>query len=152
MARIYRMRTSLEQRFWRQVDCRGPDECWEWQSSRTAFGYGQFMVNYKNHRTHRFAWELRNGAVPDGLHVLHRCDNPPCVNPAHLFLGTDADNNTDKARKLRSGRAKLCPCSVRAIRVLAAEGASLGDLGRRFGVSKCPIALVIAGKTWKHVA
>ena len=152
MVRSYRLKVDPRDKFWSKVDKRGPDECWEWQGSRRTYGYGQFMISYKNHATHRLAWELANGEIPAGLHVCHRCDNPPCCNPAHLFLGTDADNNLDKARKLRHPGQKLCPCAVRAIRRLAGEGVSQKSMARRFGVSVCPIRNVLFGETWRHVA
>lgn len=108
------MKTRTE-RFWAKVEKRGPAECWLWLASRNAQGYGKFSVaSGRGHMgAHRAVWELVNGAVPDGLWVLHRCDNPPCVNPAHLFLGTCRDNHLDMVAKGRHwaqknpGRARL---------------------------------------------
>lgn len=82
----------------------GPDSCWEYQAARSPRGYGTIGVMGKTRRAHRVAWELANGPIPEGLLVCHHCDNPPCCNPAHLFLGTDKDNVADMRAKGR-GRA-----------------------------------------------
>ena len=105
-----------QQRFWKFVDKNGPihprlgTACWVWTGSKHAFGYGlltkeQSSRDYRapHTTTHRLSWELHNGAIPGALHVLHHCDNPPCVNPCHLFLGTQEDNMRDMFRKGRSG-------------------------------------------------
>lgn len=91
--------------FWLDVDLNGPlvrpdlGECWIWTGARMRYGY--FQYGKKLIGAHRVAWELRNGPIPDGLYVLHRCDNPPCVRPDHLFLGTAADNTADMVAKGR---------------------------------------------------
>lgn len=98
-----RVSTPVEPRFWPKVDqTGGPDACWPWMACRNRHGYGKVGVGGISVTAHRAVWELANGPIPAGLHVLHRCDNPPCVNPAHLFLGTNADNVEDKVRKGRS--------------------------------------------------
>lgn len=92
---------DLSHRFWSKVDKSG--ECWLWKSSRGPKGYGQFTVKRGSNPvlTHRLAWELTSGPIEGGLFVLHRCDNPPCCNPEHLFLGTNADNVRDMMSKGR---------------------------------------------------
>lgn len=86
----------------------GPDACWPWMRGCNAGGYGQFSVNGRDQGAHRIAYELENGPVLDDLCVLHRCDNPSCCNPRHLFVGTRADNNRDREAKGRSYRP-VCP-------------------------------------------
>ena len=76
-----------------------PDQCWPWTGPTLRDGYGQFNVGGTSYRAHRVAWELTNGPIPDGLEVLHACDNPPCCNPAHLSVGTHAENVADAKRK-----------------------------------------------------
>jgi len=90
----------MEVRFWRFVN--KTDECWLWQGAKVGQGgYGNFGVDKKHHLAHRVSYELANGPIPDGMWVLHRCDNPPCVNPDHLFLGTRSDNMKDAHQKGR---------------------------------------------------
>lgn len=89
-------------RFWAKVKFRiMPDQCWEWAASKFKNDYGKFRHSGKTLYTHRVSWELTNGAIPDGLCVLHECDNPACVNPSHLFLGTQLDNIRDRHNKKR---------------------------------------------------
>lgn len=96
------MLTRIEARFWGKVERQSADVCWIWRGTLVRGGYGQFSVRPGQRcAAHRFAWELSNGAIPDGLFACHRCDNPPCVNPAHLFLGTPKDNMQDKVAKGR---------------------------------------------------
>ena len=86
------------------------DGCWEWKRSKTKFGYGQFTVNKIHILAHRMAYAIFYGEVPTSLCVLHRCDNPSCVNPEHLFLGTYLDNNRDMSLKRRSVNARKTHC------------------------------------------
>jgi hypothetical protein len=94
---------TFSQRFWAKV--KKTETCWTWTAYRDPQGYGTFSVGpratHAPHRAHRVAWELTNGQIPDGSLVLHRCDNPSCVNPKHLFLGTHQDNQRDKVAKGR---------------------------------------------------
>ena len=75
--------------------------CWEWMGARTTAQYGEISRNYEIHLTHRISWKLFNGPIPDGMHILHHCDNPPCWNPEHLFLGDNQANTDDKIAKGR---------------------------------------------------
>jgi hypothetical protein len=107
------MERTAPDRFWAKVDKRGPDECWEWQAALTRGGYGTFVVTKspkRMARAHRFAWELTHGEEPKGLHVCHQCDNPLCVNPAHLWLGTNQDNMRDCADKGRAAHQGQTHC------------------------------------------
>ncbi|MER6171321.1 HNH endonuclease [Streptosporangium sp. NPDC001681] len=105
---------------------------------------------------HRVAWELANGPIPDGMKVCHRCDNPPCCNPAHLFLGTIADNNADRDQKGRQvslqgeehGSAKLTADQVDAIRELASADVPQELIARAVGIHKSHVSLISRGKTW----
>lgn len=100
----------VEDRFWEKVDKRGHDECWGWNGSKSSHGYGQLRINDRLNMAHRFSYELHNGPIPDGLDVLHKCDNPPCCNPNHLFVGTAKDNTADMLAK---GRGSKPPVSKR---------------------------------------
>ena len=98
---------SLEDRFWNKVRKNdGPDACWVWIGARRGPGeqYGSFNMDGATVHAHRLSWQIHFGAIPNGLHVLHRCDNRPCIRPSHLFLGTPLDNTRDMWQK---GRAKM---------------------------------------------
>lgn len=107
-------RPALAVRFWSKVQKGGPDQCWEWLASRKPSRYGQFTLpGNKLVRAHRMAWVLTHGEIAGGLCVLHRCDNPPCCNPGHLFLGTLRDNARDMLAK---GRDRHSTSALRAPR------------------------------------
>ena len=148
---------SITDRFWAKVDKGGPDECWPWTGNRLPKGYGQFKPFGLQRYAHRVSWALAHGTTPDGtipggMCVLHSCDNPPCVNPAHLFLGTKTDNMRDKVAKGRqakgvdNGQAKLSEDDVQAIR--ASLGESRKEVARRFGVSAATVGDILCGRTW----
>jgi HNH endonuclease len=152
----YLATSADRERFFEKVDPSG--ECHLWRSARCAAGYGQFTLNRYSLKAHRVVWAWTHGPIPDGLCVLHRCDNPPCVNPAHLWLGTIADNNNDKARKGRGrtpqgerhGRAKLTDAEAVTIRALQGVERQI-DLAARFGVCPHTIRRIWRGSHWRHL-
>ena len=98
--------SSLQiRRFWSYVT--KTDDCWPWTGSIHNTGYGRMKAKHKQVFVHRVSWEMSNGPIPNGMFVLHRCDNPPCVRPDHLFLGTKGDNNRDRVAKGRSAGGQL---------------------------------------------
>jgi hypothetical protein len=99
---------SLEERFWKRVH--KSDGCWEFSGGRHQFGYGLIQANHKCVGAHRVSWEIHFGPIPDGLWVLHACDNPSCVRPDHLFLGTVGDNTRDASAKGRLHRQSFTHC------------------------------------------
>lgn len=147
-------------RFWFFVTKGQPDECWEWQGSRkTGHEYGHFTVHSKMRLAHRMSWVFTHGEIPLGLDILHRCDNPPCVNPAHLFAGTHETNMKDmlekgranKARGNRHPNAKLTPALVRQIRTLLAQGIDRQTVATQFRMSKTGIRLIDRRVNWAWV-
>lgn len=149
-----RARRPIEQRFWAKVDKGAPDECWLWTGYTNNDGYGKIGVNGKAESAHRVAYLLSVGPIPAGMEVCHNCpngDRPACCNPAHLWLGTHIDNMVDMAKKRRSWGTKLQENDVREIRKLYAEGHTLIELGRQFGVGFQNISRIVNRILWKHV-
>lgn len=155
--RVYRGLTG-EQRFWKRVAIKGPDECWEWQGPCNGSGYGNIGFTDLSTTTHRISYELANGAVGNTYTVciLHRCDNPPCCNPAHLFIGTRADNIADMTQKGRLAsfegtknvRALLTESQVLVIRDSDKTNV---ELGREYGVGPTTISAIRTGRNWQHL-
>lgn len=155
-------RIPIEQRFWSKVNKNGPTmphmdtSCWVWTMGYWRFGYGRFQLNWKKAvYAHRVSWELINGPIPVGLFVLHKCDNPPCINPAHLFLGTNTDNMRDMASKGRAGvktgmdnpKTKLTPVQVNEIRSrYIPRKVSQRILAKEYGVTQTAIYYILTGK------
>jgi hypothetical protein len=146
-------------RFWARVDCQGTDACWTWTGAITQRGYGATSWRGRYIAAHRVAWLVTAGPIPDGLYVCHRCDNPPCCNPSHLFLGTHEDNMADRAAKGRNaliarpgatnGRARLTADDVTEMRRLHRQlGLNFVQLGRRYGIHKSHARQVIRGERW----
>jgi hypothetical protein len=153
-------RKTIAERFWAKVDkSGGPDACWPWLGSCNTNGYGTFRGFVPTEGTHRTAYILTYGPIPDEMCVCHSCDNPPCCNPAHLFLGTRNENMADMAQKGRAadtageknGHARLTEQDVLAIRAAVAAGITEQDLAPRYGVSRSAIGAVVTRQNWKHL-
>lgn len=150
------MRTDPEKRFWSKVN-KG-DGCWEFSGSRCGpSGHRQFHDGEKGTLAHRYSYALHFGGIPEGACICHRCDNPACVRPDHLFAGSQADNVADmvgKGRSRKGGKhwnAKLTRGDVVEIRRLAARGMMQKDIAERFGVSGTTVHKIVHRKRWGHV-
>lgn len=154
-----RPRGTPEERFWPKVQ--KAEGCWEWIGSKRPNGYGRFQAGARGSSqlsAHRFSYELHKGRIPDGLLVMHTCDNRSCVNPDHLKLGTPLDNMQDMHAKgrakpgrpcgNRNANAKLTPEAVRYIR---SSGKMVSELARELGMGKTAVRNVVRGRTWAHV-
>ena len=145
-------------RFWSKVDKNG--ECWNWIAYKCK-GYGKIRIKDKSWLAPRVSWVLENGIIPEGMCICHHCDNPACVNPAHLFLGTYKDNMRDAVKKGRmadqkgeaNGKAKLTEKQVLAIREeyenMVIKNKS--KLARKYGVDQTTIHNIVNRITWKHI-
>jgi hypothetical protein len=150
-------RKTLEQRFLEKLDRRGDDRCWGWLAARDRWGYGQFWDSRRMGLAHRFAYQYFVSPVPNGLCVLHTCDNPECCNPRHLWLGTNAENVADRVAKGRSNRpigerhpqARLTAAQVVEVRKeYTGKRGELTEFAQRFGVSISAIADIVRGRSW----
>lgn len=151
---VNRHERTPEERFWEFTDRRGPDECWPWVGS-FIYGYGHFAIqrNWErtDYRAPRFSFELHHRPLSDDEIVCHTCDNPPCVNPAHLYAGSHADNARDRSERGRNprGNVKLTPEQVNEIRLLYAAGeCGQRSLAAKFGVTRGAITAIVNGRTW----
>lgn len=167
------IRGNDKARFLSYIDKGGSNLCWLWNGWRDKDGYGKFRVGESKMPAHRYSYILHVGPIPDGMCILHTCDTPPCVNPAHLMPGTNRQNIDDMLskgrqrkglnhpRKLmprevfaqgsRVGTAKLNECSVIAIRARIASGESCRSIARRYNVSHMTILRIKDSKAWNHV-
>ncbi len=158
---------SNHARFWSKVSMPSPDACWEWQRARKGTGrnaYGVYgLTKTRTIKAHRYSWEFWFGPIPTdgpgphGWCVLHRCDNPPCVNPAHLFLGTQPQNVADMRAKERCQMGEECAWSklteekVRDIRRRIQAGERATVLGKEYGVGWQQIGRIARGTRWAWV-
>jgi len=131
--------------------------CWEWTACRNNHGYGMLLGNGRSLvLAHRASYEIHVGPIGNGIQVLHVCDNPACVNPEHLRLGTTRDNMRDMVSKGRSTRGERCPyaklTSDDVVAIRAAHGVKRRELSRRYGVSETLVTLLRQGKRWTHIA
>lgn len=169
--------------FWRKVNKNGPlpdaakypnltEPCWIWTKAKSNNGYGVTSFDWKQTPTHRAAWVLTNGQIPDGLCVLHKCDNPPCCNPSHLFLGTPADNAADMVakkrqskgiehsdaitpRRLRGEESPTCILTEESVtemrKLYLQDGLSSREIAKRFGIADSHVFRIVKGECWKHI-
>lgn len=157
-------RGSPEERFWKYVKKENsPVLCWNWNGTVTEKYngckryYGLIRINQEPVKAHRFSYELHIGKIPKGLFVCHSCDNSLCVNPTHLFLGTNQDNVGDMVKKMRhtfgerNGQAKLTDSGVLKMRALRKKGATLSKLSSEFGVAISTVSQIINNLRWKHL-
>lgn len=178
MTRFYVPRDwTLAQRFAHHADASaGADGCWPWSGHASAAGYGQIRWQRRMLKASRVSWMLAFGPIPDGLFVCHRCDNPPCVNPAHLFLGTHSENMADKIAKGRHARGEKHSSAIKAsalyyantprgerhsrpharlgvsqILEIRAATESQSVLARRYSVSQPTINDIRRRRTWTHI-
>lgn len=153
--------STFEGRFWAKVQ-KGlrVDDCWSWKGTIAKSGYGSIWTGFCNANAHRTSWVLHFGPIFDGLYVLHHCDNPPCCNPKHLFLGTQQENMDDMTKKGRSSHAvgpessksKLTADQVLEIRSrYAAGGISYRGLAKIFGMGSGTICHIVLRKTYRNV-
>jgi hypothetical protein len=157
------MKRSDIEKFWKHVIVGPKDKCWPWKGIGKN-RYGQMLVNGTVRSAHRLSYEIHNGPIPDGLFVCHKCDNPPCVNPEHLFLGTNLDNVRDAMQKGRAkmppindnsgercGTSKLTSAQVLEIARRIDAGELHKDLSAKFGVSSSVISRINTGRRWSSV-
>jgi len=150
-------RVPAEERFWKHVQKGKPDECWEWTGGRFNNGYGLLSIDRVPTGAHRFSYQLVYGEIPEGRYVCHTCDNKGCVNPAHLFVGTAADNMRDAQQKGRMQRgadrpaAKLCEVDVRVIRSRASADELHRVIASDYDVSSVTIGRIVRRIAWAHV-
>jgi hypothetical protein len=138
--------------------CEKGIKCWQWNAATDRFGYGRIhdTTTKSTRYAHVVSWEIKNGQVPPGLHVLHRCDNPGCINPAHLFLGTIADNRHDADAKGRSAKpygeinpmAKLTAADIIAIR---SDPRTQRAIAASYGIIQQHVSRILNGKRWGHI-
>lgn len=161
-----RSETQAKEDFWKRIRRTSEDECWEWSggktSKQTGRNYGVVWINGERWKTHRLAWVYEFGPIPRGMNVCHKCDNPPCCNPSHLFIGTTKDNVADCLAKGRGNKergidrynATLTEEDVREIRSrykARTKDNSGRALAKEFGVGTTMISAIVCRNRWKHI-
>lgn len=147
-----------QQRFWSKVNLGTEENCWDWTASCVTAGYGKFSYKSKAFDAHRFSYFLHFGEIPRGMFVCHRCDNPKCVNPSHLFLGTNLDNVKDMiAKRLhrfgdKTSRSKVANKEIKKIKTLYKKGISQKQLAKKFGICQSSISRILSGKNHKYAS
>ena len=162
-------KSNSEEVFHRDTNKFGPihpvlkTRCWIWTRGPLSKKclYGQISVNHKSVRVHRYAWQLYHGPIPNGLSVCHKCDNPLCVNPEHLFVGTEADNKADMVSKMRQAYGERGPATrltekqaleiKRRYKKVSRGHGNGAQLAREFGISKTAVQYIAQGRNWKYL-
>lgn len=143
---------------WMHIRIGAPDACWPWRMGLDRDGYGHFTAEGRKYKAHRLAFQLSTGVDPGELKVCHRCDNPACCNPTHLFLGTQTDNLRDMVTKGRSRQgsrhhaATVTEADIITIRARRAAGEAGRSLAEAFGLSEASVSDIVHHRTWRHVA
>ena len=140
--------------FWSKVDKQ--DECWIWIAAINMFGYGHFAIERKIYKAHRVAYMIKHGDIPDGMYILHSCDNPACVNPEHLRVGTQKDNIMDRTIRGRhnpTSGTKNAWAKLTEKDVLQIRGSNLSalELSELYGISRSNIYNILGRRTWTHI-
>jgi hypothetical protein len=146
-------------RFWEKVDFTGKGtlDCWEWIGGGLPKGYGQIRVRHNSYQSHRFSYSITHGNIPKDLQVLHMCDNPPCCNPWHLFLGTNLDNRQDMVDKVRQARGSLNGMAVLNedlvldIKNLLSQGVTCKEISEDFALKYNTVHAIKQGRNWRHI-
>lgn len=141
------------QRFWAKVDKTIISDCWLWTGAKASYGHGRFTVHTKIVvRSHRFIWEILHGVIPEGMVICHKCDNTACVNPEHLFMGTQADNIRDMHLKKREIRGSKCPWA----KLTKEQSLDIKNdtrpqrkIAKEYGICQQSVSLIKQGKNWK---
>lgn len=126
-------------------------ECLEWSMARQIKGYGVTKIKGRQYTTHRLSYELEYGPIPKDMYVCHKCDNPICCNPEHLFLGTHQDNMTDRHAKGRTYIVKLSEQKIHEIRDLASTSMTQKDIGDMYDISPTMVRLIKNRERWQHI-
>ncbi len=147
--------------FWENINKLDECKCWIWKSATDIGGYGRIWFEGRDCKAHRIAYTITNGPIPEGMKVLHSCDNPPCCNPHHLRVGTSKENTADMFERNRAnpghvpgvsnGRAKLTEFQVIEIRRRISEGETMYALAKEYLLHRSTIRNIVIGKLWKHL-